>query len=53
MMGQAISDESNGIKAFILKENSSVFYIHYFVHQLQLALAAVANKNVDTETFLL
>ena len=32
----------NGLKILILKENKSAFYVHCFVHQLQLTLVAVA-----------
>lgn len=35
----------NGLKAIIMKENGSAFYVHCFAHQLQLALVAVA-KNI-------
>ncbi|XP_058187974.1 uncharacterized protein LOC131304658 [Rhododendron vialii] len=37
--------EINGLKALILKENSSAHYVHCFAHQLQLALVAVAKKD--------
>ncbi|KAI8560089.1 hypothetical protein RHMOL_Rhmol04G0228200 [Rhododendron molle] len=37
--------EINGLKALILKENSSAYYVHCFAHQLQLALVAVAKKD--------
>ena len=37
--------EFNGLKALILNENTSAFYVHCFAHQLQLALVAVAKKN--------
>ncbi|XP_022899529.1 zinc finger MYM-type protein 1-like [Olea europaea var. sylvestris] len=43
--------EYNGLKALILKENSSAYYIHCFAHQLQLALVAVAQKHPKIETF--
>ncbi|PIN18235.1 Tam3-transposase (Ac family) [Handroanthus impetiginosus] len=39
--------EFNGLKSLILKENQSAFYVHYFAHQLQLALVAVAKKQVE------
>ncbi|XP_022897543.1 zinc finger MYM-type protein 1-like [Olea europaea var. sylvestris] len=44
--------EYNGLKALILKENPSAYYIHCFAHQLQLALVAVAQKHPKIETFL-
>ncbi|XP_042446507.1 zinc finger MYM-type protein 1-like [Zingiber officinale] len=37
--------ESNGLKALILKENSSARYVHCFAHQLQLVVVAVAKSN--------
>jgi len=36
----------NRLKTLILNENKSTVYIHYFAHQLQLALVAVA-KNIS------
>ena len=35
----------NGLKALILNENKSAFYVHCFAHQLQLALIAVAKNH--------
>ncbi|XP_022891848.1 uncharacterized protein LOC111406697 [Olea europaea var. sylvestris] len=43
--------EYNGLKALILKENSSAFYIHCFAHELQLPLVVVVNKHANIETF--
>ncbi|XP_024178590.1 zinc finger MYM-type protein 1-like [Rosa chinensis] len=40
-----MSGELNGLKTLILKENSSVFYVHCFAHQIQLALVHVAKKH--------
>ncbi|KAJ1688887.1 hypothetical protein LUZ63_013042 [Rhynchospora breviuscula] len=37
--------EFNGLKALILNENSSAYYVHCFAHQLQLVLVAVAKKH--------
>ncbi|XP_022883726.1 zinc finger MYM-type protein 1-like [Olea europaea var. sylvestris] len=37
--------EFKGLKTLILKENPSAFYVHCFVHQLQLALVALAKKH--------
>ncbi|XP_075483620.1 uncharacterized protein LOC142523773 [Primulina tabacum] len=42
----------NGLKALILKENPCAFYIHCFVHQLQLALIAVAKLNLPISNFI-
>ncbi|CAN6567669.1 unnamed protein product [Malus baccata var. baccata] len=39
--------EFNGLKALILNENESVFYVYCFAHQLQLTLVAVAKKNSE------
>ncbi|GMP95388.1 hypothetical protein CsSME_00044462 [Camellia sinensis var. sinensis] len=39
--------EFNGLKALILRENKSAFYVHCFAHQLQLTLVAVAKKHID------
>lgn len=36
--------EFNGLRALILRENSSAYYIHCFAHQLQLVIVAVAKK---------
>ncbi|XP_076927813.1 uncharacterized protein LOC143591512 [Bidens hawaiensis] len=37
--------EFNGLRALILKENVSAFYVHCFAHQLQLVVVAVAHKH--------
>ncbi|XP_039116706.1 zinc finger MYM-type protein 1-like [Dioscorea cayenensis subsp. rotundata] len=37
--------EFNGLKAFILKENPYVRYVHCFAHQLQLVIVVVAKDN--------
>ncbi|XP_071714252.1 uncharacterized protein [Rutidosis leptorrhynchoides] len=36
--------EFNGLKALILKENKSAYYIHYFAHQLQKDMIREAYK---------
>ncbi|XP_039003134.1 zinc finger MYM-type protein 1 [Hibiscus syriacus] len=38
--------EFNGLKALILRDNKSAYYVHCFAHQLQLVIVAVA-KNHD------
>nr|XP_023907800.1 zinc finger MYM-type protein 1-like [Quercus suber] len=43
--------EFNGLKTLILKENKSAFYVHYFAHQLQLTLVAIANKHTNIAEF--
>ncbi|XP_076954088.1 uncharacterized protein LOC143628357 [Bidens hawaiensis] len=47
-----MSDEFNGLKALILKENSSAYFVHCFAHQLQLIVVALANKHHDIFKFL-
>ncbi|KAL5719781.1 hypothetical protein ACHQM5_012520 [Ranunculus cassubicifolius] len=42
-----MSGAFNGLKALIMKENESAFYIHCFAHQLQLALIAIVKKHDD------
>ncbi|CAN6551746.1 unnamed protein product [Malus baccata var. baccata] len=37
-----MKDELNGLKTKILNKYPQAFYVHYFAHQLQLALVAVA-----------
>ncbi|XP_076893463.1 uncharacterized protein LOC143545449 [Bidens hawaiensis] len=46
-----MSGEFNGLKALILKENSSAYYVHYFAHQLQLVVVALANKHHEIFKF--
>ena len=41
----------NGLKTLILKENKSAFYVHCFVHQLQLTLVAVAKNHINIAEF--
>ncbi|PON53209.1 hypothetical protein TorRG33x02_305960, partial [Trema orientale] len=43
--------EFNGLKTLILKENPCAYYIHCFAHQLQLALVAVAKKDIQIASF--
>ena len=43
--------EFAGLETRILEENGSNYYVHYFAHQLQLALIAVAKKNYDVNWF--
>ncbi|KAE8725557.1 hypothetical protein F3Y22_tig00008468pilonHSYRG00005 [Hibiscus syriacus] len=38
--------EFNGLKALIIRDNKSAYYVHCFAHQLQLVIVAVA-KNHD------
>ena len=37
--------EFNGLKALILNNNSSVYYVHYFAHILQMTLVVVTKKH--------
>ncbi|XP_076938385.1 uncharacterized protein LOC143606518, partial [Bidens hawaiensis] len=46
-----MSGDFNGLKAFILKENSSAYYVHCFAHQLQLVVVALANKHHEIFKF--
>jgi hypothetical protein len=43
--------ELNGLKTFILNENSSAYYVHCFAHQLQLTLVIVAKNYIQIATF--
>jgi len=43
--------ELNGLKTFILNENSFAYYVHCFAHQLQLTLVAVAKNHIQIATF--
>ncbi|GJY49216.1 zinc finger MYM-type protein 1-like protein [Tanacetum coccineum] len=43
--------EFNGLKAKILKENNSAYYVHCFAHQLQLVVVAVARKHLGVVDF--
>ena len=40
-------EEFNGFKTRILKENLCAYYVHCFVHQLQLALVDVGKKHTE------
>ncbi|CAN6557975.1 unnamed protein product [Malus baccata var. baccata] len=42
--------EFNGLKALIMKESGCAYYIRCFAHQLQLALVAMAKKNIQIES---
>nr|XP_009626664.1 uncharacterized protein LOC104117324 [Nicotiana tomentosiformis] len=41
----------NGLKALILQETPSAHCNHYFAHQLQLTLVAIAKKHKEVKTF--
>ncbi|CAN6581440.1 unnamed protein product [Malus baccata var. baccata] len=43
--------ELNDLKTKILREQPCAYYVHCFAHQLQLALVAVAKKNIDIASF--
>ncbi|KAK1432551.1 hypothetical protein QVD17_09448 [Tagetes erecta] len=47
----ANSGEFNGLKALILKENSSAYFVHCFAHQLQLVVVALATKHHEIFKF--
>ncbi|XP_076921231.1 uncharacterized protein LOC143582593 [Bidens hawaiensis] len=42
-----MSGEFNGLKALILKENSSAYHVHCFAHQLQLVVVGLATKHYE------
>jgi hypothetical protein len=43
--------EIKGLKALIMKESPSAYYVYCFPHQLQLVLVAVAKGNNDCQWF--
>ncbi|KAF8095654.1 hypothetical protein N665_0327s0010 [Sinapis alba] len=43
--------EFNGLRALILRECSSAYYVHCFAHQLQLVVIAVAQKHFGVGDF--
>ncbi|CAN6586744.1 unnamed protein product [Malus baccata var. baccata] len=43
--------ELNDLKTKILREQPCAYYVHCFAHQLQLALVAIAKKNIDIAFF--
>ena len=43
--------DTNGLKTLIFKESKSAFYVHCFVHQLQLTLIAVAKNHINIAEF--
>ncbi|GJS47664.1 zinc finger MYM-type protein 1-like protein [Tanacetum coccineum] len=43
--------ELNGLKAKILEENNSAYYVHCFAHQLQLVVVVVARKHLGVVDF--
>ncbi|KAJ9563852.1 hypothetical protein OSB04_009012 [Centaurea solstitialis] len=46
-----MSGKFNGLKALILSDNESAFYVHCFAHQLQLVVVAVARKHDGVRDF--
>ncbi|XP_076892467.1 uncharacterized protein LOC143544202 [Bidens hawaiensis] len=44
-------NEFNDLKALILKEHSSAYYVHCFAHQLQLVVVALATKHHEIFKF--
>lgn len=57
IMGQGYDGDSNmrckfgGLRTLIQNENPSAYYVHYFSHQLQLALVACAKTQKDVCDF--
>ncbi|XP_022544232.2 zinc finger MYM-type protein 1-like [Brassica napus] len=43
--------EFNGLRALILRECSSAYYVHCFAYQLQLVVVAVAQKHFEVRDF--
>ncbi|ESQ50115.1 hypothetical protein EUTSA_v10002275mg [Eutrema salsugineum] len=43
--------EFKGLRALILKENKSAYYVHCFAHQLQLVVIAIAKKKLEVGNF--
>ena len=43
--------EFNGLRSLILRESRSAYYVHYFAHQLQLVVVAVAKKHFEVGEF--
>ena len=43
--------DTNGLKTLIFKESKSAFYVHCFVHQLQLTLIAIAKNHINIVEF--
>ena len=41
----------NDLKTLILKKNKSIFYVHFFAHQLQLTLVAVGKNHIKIAEF--
>ena len=46
-----MSGQFNGLKALIMRENESAYYVHCFAHQLQLTLVAVAKNHYQVCLF--
>lgn len=46
-----ITPKFNDFRSYILKENSSAYYVHYFGHELQLVVVAVAKSSPSGSDF--
>ena len=44
--------EWNGLQALFMNDNPYAYYVHYQVHQLQLALIAAAREVSDVHDFI-
>jgi hypothetical protein len=44
--------EFNGLQSLIMRENSSTYFVHCFVHQLQLVIVAIVRKHKGISDFL-
>ncbi|EOA14461.1 hypothetical protein CARUB_v10027670mg [Capsella rubella] len=43
--------EFNGLRSLISKENTSTYFVHFFFHQLQLVVVAIAKKHFGVGDF--
>ena len=50
-MASNMQGDISGLKTLIFKENKSAFYVHFFAHQLQLNLIAVAKNHINITEF--
>ena len=41
----------NGLQSLIMRENNSAYYVHFFAHQLQLVVVAIARKHTGIAEF--
>ncbi|XP_076903906.1 uncharacterized protein LOC143559113 [Bidens hawaiensis] len=46
-----MDDEINGLRALVLKENHSAYYVHCFSYELQLVVVEIAQKDMSVRRF--